>query len=1185
MSAALTREIHHHRQLHHPHVTQMYEVIATESSIWIVTELCCGGELFDYLVEKGRLSEIEARIIFGQLCLAVAYLHDKGIVHRDLKLENVLLDERCRVKLGDFGFTREYERGSFMETFCGTTGYAAPEMLLRKKYMGPEVDVWSLGVILFCLLTGTLPFDDDDEDIMRQKIIKGEFEDQEWLTLESRDLIKRILEKDVSKRYTIPQILGHPWFTLQSLHYEIGSPAFTPTNAQDSPDKMPWPSSGDVSLQSSATSTSSRTSESPFMSGSGTLSASAPTTPDDVIADPFLVAPIGNSSLSTIRRNSSESTLRKSPSGYSDPESMYSKISKTAGWQPETVVEEDTERLKSDDTSPPRSRRNSSGSKAPPTFPLRTPARTKRRSVSSTLSDPSSPTGEKSPTPLPAPRLQNINFSSLLNTPTPIIFSTSVEREVLSTLSALGFDTAQIVHSVLTDACDAAGAVWWMLKKRVEKRLYEEGDQTSFISSLIDSHIRETKSPDDALPVMSFEKANLPENKRVNVGVQADSPTVPNLVQLAPQLALVPATPTLMRPSTPPRPITPTRTPLLSPSSSSVTAESSTRSHPTTPATSVKDRDSKSRKPRSGSVSIMQRATTALEAAGLVRKKSSEGVKEDRDRERSKEMDRKATSAEEPRMSHGSSSSKLTKSPPFRAHKGTITPPPTDQSLLPPTNSPWVLTDSKDTSTHPTRNAGASSPANTPSDMVQSFSTPNMSDMNQGSKGRGNLRGRANILNAFRLWFHEDRKGKRKETSVQGSSIYNRTATTAQGFSSGKRRSSNSSSGKIGGRIGHRPQRPSISSRRSSSVNSRRSSVNSAHMVLLDSPQQIPARLFGAHTPNSERGTSGGPGGEMPSRPSSIRSFSMQQQRHRKSPSASSAGSAHFRTSSPMQKYHRRGGSGSSTRVVRQAPRPVHIRTNSTSSMPSPPSSRPTSLYEPSENEGQKLVTTSSPIKARSRRPGEDTSNNRRASTSTLTGTTFIAQKRQAPFASPISHGYSNSLGRSSWKKSWGLEPPGWQTRATQIPVEVLAISPASDSTLIRDVFSSRPSLSLGDESDWVDEDEEIPAFAGGLGQLGTTLLSSVAATHHPESTFMLSSAPPSRGQRTNNKRANRNSAPPAIGSGVNSRQKQGLSGPERPILLPDSTTETRTSRRQLPVTRVGPAFKHAIQEEDEDEE
>ena len=141
MSASLTREIHHHRQLHHPHITQMYEVIATESHIWIVTELCCGGELFDYLVEKGRLSESETRVIFGQLCLAVDYLHDNNVVHRDLKLENVLLDERCRVKLGDFGFTREFERGSLMETFCGTTGYASPEMLQGKKYQGPGMSL------------------------------------------------------------------------------------------------------------------------------------------------------------------------------------------------------------------------------------------------------------------------------------------------------------------------------------------------------------------------------------------------------------------------------------------------------------------------------------------------------------------------------------------------------------------------------------------------------------------------------------------------------------------------------------------------------------------------------------------------------------------------------------------------------------------------------------------------------------------------------------------------------------------------------------------------------------------------------------------------------------------------------------------------------------------------------------
>ena len=136
VSAQLTREIHHHRQLHHPHVAQLYEVIATETNIWLVTELCAGGELFDYLVEKGRIDEYEARIIFGQLCLAVGYVHDRGAVHRDLKLENVLLDERCRVKLGDFGFTREFEKSTLLDTFCGTIGYASPEMLLGQKYLG-----------------------------------------------------------------------------------------------------------------------------------------------------------------------------------------------------------------------------------------------------------------------------------------------------------------------------------------------------------------------------------------------------------------------------------------------------------------------------------------------------------------------------------------------------------------------------------------------------------------------------------------------------------------------------------------------------------------------------------------------------------------------------------------------------------------------------------------------------------------------------------------------------------------------------------------------------------------------------------------------------------------------------------------------------------------------------------------
>lgn len=140
----LTREIHHHRRLRHPHVLSLFELVATESSIYLVTELCAGGELFDYLVEQVRLSLAETRRIFGQLVLGVAYLHGEGVVHRDLKLENVLLDENINVKIADLGFGREFEKGRFMETRVGTLGYMAPEVVSGQRYLGEGTSrIWS----------------------------------------------------------------------------------------------------------------------------------------------------------------------------------------------------------------------------------------------------------------------------------------------------------------------------------------------------------------------------------------------------------------------------------------------------------------------------------------------------------------------------------------------------------------------------------------------------------------------------------------------------------------------------------------------------------------------------------------------------------------------------------------------------------------------------------------------------------------------------------------------------------------------------------------------------------------------------------------------------------------------------------------------------------------------------------
>ncbi|TRM59014.1 hypothetical protein BD626DRAFT_573039 [Schizophyllum amplum] len=1165
MSASLTREIHHHRQLHHPHVTQMFEVIATENHIWIVTELCCGGELFDYLAEKGRLEESEARIIFGQLCLAVAYLHDKGIVHRDLKLENVLLDERCRVKLGDFGFTREFERGSLMETFCGTTGYASPEMLQGKKYQGPEVDVWSLGIILYTLLTGTLPFDDDDELVMRDMIIRGEFEDPAWLSLEARDIIKNILVQDTDKRLTIPQILAHSWFTAKDLSFQDDLPARPPTPEQRV-DEASILTDSNLSSDASVTSLQSVSSE------------LVPTTPDDTMAsdDPFRVE----------HPNASETTIK-------DAHSITRQASRSHNGvrHPETVFEEDGDDLDHDSSPLPPldipQRSNSTNSRMQSAHTARTPARTKRRSVSSTLSDPGNGVGDSfaddsMATNLPIPMMHDkpVDFTNLLTTPAPIIFSTQLERDLLNTLSMLGFDTGQMVHSVLSDACDAAGAVWWMLKRKAERKAVEETmalDQTTKVTDE-DKHAADNKMEPDA--VSPRPKSHHRRHRHRNAGIQTE-PT-PTVFRMAPQLAFVPPTPTFARPSTPPAPDTPTQSPFLSPSTTTIdasiasTTEVSARSFPTTPSNSIKDKDSRTRKARSGSVSIMQRATTALEAAGLVRKKSNEAVREARDQAAREQTERKvperkgstgperkgstgSIAEDAARSSHGSGSSRLTKSPPPRRDPPT-TPPPSEHGHSQSIGSPWVLTNSE--SVQPMHEfISPPTPSNTLGDgMRSSTSTPTF-------PAGGPRRNRANILSAFRLWFNEDRKGKRKEDPQR---MYGRPlpSPSGMGYSSGtaKRRASSSKGGTRRGT--HRPQRPSVSSRRSSSVNSRRSSIASVQMIMLDSPQPVNTstsggrRSFGAHTPNSEMG-------DYSSRPSSVRSFSMQ--RHRKSPSASSAGSR-YRAASPMKYHHRAGSNSSTTRVVRQS-RPPHVRSNSaTSSIHSPPSSRPASYYEPSESED--YGRTGSPYKHKRR------SEDRRS------GSTFVASRR-SPFAGVYGGG---TLGRSSWKKSWGLEPPGWQSRSAHLPIEVLAISPAADGTSIRDVFSGRQSLNMGDESDWVDEDDDVPAFAGGLGQMGTSSSGGFAGSSGFNASANGFGSVNGFGSTSTESvgPAHRAGTGKRVRSGSGGRSKSGQSPSERVSPLPSEGTfeasDPRGGRRQLP-GRSGPAFKQAIQEEDEDEE
>ncbi|KAK5133643.1 hypothetical protein LTR08_007497 [Meristemomyces frigidus] len=210
--ANLAREIHHHRQFVHPHIARLYEVIVTETLVWLALEYCPGDELYTYLLQRGRMEPAQVQKIFTQLVGAVRYVHAKGCVHRDLKLENILLDKHDDVKLCDFGFTREYAGStSYLQTWCGTVCYSAPEMLRGEKYAGEKVDVWSLGVILYALLCGELPYDEDDDAATKARILKEDPAYPEHIPEPAKELIKRLLSKRPLLRPSLADILKDPW--------------------------------------------------------------------------------------------------------------------------------------------------------------------------------------------------------------------------------------------------------------------------------------------------------------------------------------------------------------------------------------------------------------------------------------------------------------------------------------------------------------------------------------------------------------------------------------------------------------------------------------------------------------------------------------------------------------------------------------------------------------------------------------------------------------------------------------------------------------------------------------------------------------------------------------------------------------------------------------------------------------
>nr|XP_027196161.1 5'-AMP-activated protein kinase catalytic subunit alpha-2-like [Dermatophagoides pteronyssinus] len=220
----IRREIQYLKLFRHPHIIKLYQVISTPTDIFMIMEYVSGRELFDYILKHGKLKESEARRFFQQIISGVDYCHRHMVVHRDLKPENLLLDQNLNVKIADFGLSNMMRDGEFLRTSCGSPNYAAPEVIAGKLYAGPEVDIWSCGVILYALLCGTLPFDDEHMPTLFRKIKSGQFLIPDYLNKSVVSLLCHMIQVDPIKRATIDDIKQHDWFKKDLAAYLFPSP-------------------------------------------------------------------------------------------------------------------------------------------------------------------------------------------------------------------------------------------------------------------------------------------------------------------------------------------------------------------------------------------------------------------------------------------------------------------------------------------------------------------------------------------------------------------------------------------------------------------------------------------------------------------------------------------------------------------------------------------------------------------------------------------------------------------------------------------------------------------------------------------------------------------------------------------------------------------------------------------------
>ncbi|XP_060747140.1 serine/threonine-protein kinase NIM1 isoform X2 [Tachysurus vachellii] len=208
----LSREISIMESLHHPNILRLYEVLEAPSRLYLVLEYAGGGDLHARISSEGKLSDLESKLVFAQILSAVKYMHDNIIIHRDLKAENILFTSNSCVKVADFGFsTKISKRSQMLDTFCGSPPYAAPELFKDEAYLGPPVDVWAMGVLLFFMVTGTMPFRADTVSKLRRFVLQGVYVIPTWVSAPCQRLIRGILKPEPTERCVLDQMLGCEW--------------------------------------------------------------------------------------------------------------------------------------------------------------------------------------------------------------------------------------------------------------------------------------------------------------------------------------------------------------------------------------------------------------------------------------------------------------------------------------------------------------------------------------------------------------------------------------------------------------------------------------------------------------------------------------------------------------------------------------------------------------------------------------------------------------------------------------------------------------------------------------------------------------------------------------------------------------------------------------------------------------